>query len=152
LAQKPLPLKDHVLRFAASGRCRRDHNDKIIGLLPQAFALRENELFLSVTWREYFDGTVTEQNHAAVRAIRASMKKGIGPNSAYGIAHVGAIITASLEETGRNLRILHHFDRKNPNPAHSGIHNLTNPEQKLLDLLASDVFAEIILETSVPKR
>src|ERR1700731_389524 len=51
-----VPPSDHVMRYAAYGRLRRDGDDNVLGLLPQAFLRKENEEYLSVTWVEYFPG------------------------------------------------------------------------------------------------
>jgi hypothetical protein len=53
---KNLPDEDHVVRYVPWGRLRRDEDENVLGFLPQAFQLRQEEDYLSVNWLQYYDG------------------------------------------------------------------------------------------------
>jgi hypothetical protein len=69
---KKIPPDNHVVRYASWNKLRRDENDEVIGVLGEAFRMRDSDKSLSTTWLEYFGGSRNEQIVAAVRAIRAS--------------------------------------------------------------------------------
>lgn len=62
----PLPDEHHVMRYVPWGRLRRDGDDDsiVLGFLPQAFQLRPDEEYLSVTWVEFYPDKATNVRDA----------------------------------------------------------------------------------------
>ena len=71
-----LPHEHHVVRYVSYQRTRRDENDRVVGILSEAFRLRPDEAGLSVTWVEHFPGEWNEALQAAVAAIRRTTNVG----------------------------------------------------------------------------
>jgi hypothetical protein len=141
---KNLPDDDHVMRYVPWGRLRRDEDDNIIGILPEAFQLRQDEDSLSVGWVEFYANPETRV-HQSVWALRNSRKA--GAKSAFAIGNVGKI-KATCAVHGSKVRVLH--EPKEGEPAHSGIRRLPRDDLILLAALAEDVFAEMIRNSSIP--
>jgi len=145
---RPLPDANNVLRYVAYGRTRKDEDGNIIGLLPQAFELRPQETYLSITWVEFFDLDPVAGVPAAVRAFRGSLETGPGKRSVFALANVNDIKEAGAK-SGVKLRLLHRPSKSNP--GHSGIDGVTNSHADLQELLASETFATTLIpNASIP--
>jgi hypothetical protein len=141
------PPGDHVLRYAGANRLHRDDGDRLVGLLADAFRLREGEPYLSVTWVEYFQGDAQRQIEQAVQAFRRSMK--VGTNSAFGMAEVSTVSRICHEHTGSRVRILHEPEANNP--AHAGVHHSPRDHQELMECLANEAVCQVIANRDVPE-
>ncbi|MGH8489443.1 MAG: hypothetical protein ACREXS_11435, partial [Gammaproteobacteria bacterium] len=82
--KKKLPPQDHVMRYVSWNKLRKNEKDEVIGILGEAFKMRDSDKSLSTTWLEYFLGSREEQITAAVRAVRAS-KLEVKPKSGFAI-------------------------------------------------------------------
>ena len=76
----PVPSKyledpDRLVRYVPWGKLIKDDDEKVIGVIGAAFALRSGEEYLSATWCEYFDGSSDQTLRCAVGAIRNSELK-----------------------------------------------------------------------------
>jgi hypothetical protein len=80
--------EDHVVRHVPWGRLRRDDDDTVVGILPQALQRRPDEESLSVSWLEYFSDPATRIRDT-VWAIRRS--RTVGGKSAFAIGNVRKI-------------------------------------------------------------
>jgi hypothetical protein len=143
---KNLPDDDHVMRYVPWARLRRDEDDNIIGILPEAFQLRQDEVCLSVSWVEFYPNPETRV-HQSVWALRNSRKA--GAKSALAVGNVGAI-KATCAIRSCKVRVLH--EPKEGEPAHAGIRRLPRDDLILLAALADDVFADMIPNSLIPSE
>lgn len=143
---KNLPDDDHVMRYVPWTRLRRDEDDNVIGVLPEAFQLRQDEDCLSVNWIEFYTDPATRV-YRSVLALRNSRKA--GAKSAFVIGNVGKI-KAACTIHGCKVRVLH--EPKEGEPAHASIRRLPRDDLILLAVLADDVFADMIHNSSVPSE
>ncbi len=146
MTRQKLPPNDHVVRYVPWARLRKDDNDKVIGILGDAFKLREDEKALSATWLEYFPGERTEQVTGAVQAIRASSLK-VGSKSGFAIGKV-ATVKAACASRRYKIRIVHEPD--DDNKAHVAVRQVPRDDPVLLELLAEEAWAELHLNAQIP--
>lgn len=133
---------DGVVRFVPWGKLRKDEDDNVLGALPAAFALRDEEEYLSVTWCEYFAGTKDEKTRCAIEAIRNSDLK-VGSKARFALGNVGEIRQrVEGRQNGRKLRIIH--EPEPDNPAHAAIRHWPRDDDELLDLLAQAEWSDIL--------
>lgn len=133
--------EERIVRFVPWGKLRRDEDDNVLGCLPAAFALRDEEEFLSVTWCEYFAGAPDEQLRCAIEAIRNSDLR-VGRKAQFAVGLVGAIRARAESRSGaRKLRIIH--EPESDNAAHSAIRHWPRDDDELLDLLAQDEWSSL---------
>jgi hypothetical protein len=137
----------HVVRYVPPSRLRRDGDDNVLGLLYSALELRESESELSVSWLEYFQGDRRAQVVDCIRLNRKCIV--VRPSGAFAIGNVGALKRIGATQTsGRAIKVV--FTPSVNNPAHTSIQKLPRDELSLLDTLATEVFAEMVLNSSVP--
>lgn len=141
-----LPSEHHVVRYIPWSKLRKDDNDNVLGVLGVAFQLRHGEKVLSATWLEYFSGERDEQIIAAVHAVRASDLKP-GGKSGFAIGKVGVIATACANG-GHKVRIVH--EPGADNKAHVGIRRMPRDDAELLEILAAEAWAELVLNSQIP--
>jgi hypothetical protein len=139
-----LPATDHVVRHVPWTRLRKDEEDNVLGLLPEAFQLRPEELGLSVNWLEYYPGNRGDQIKAVAKDIRSG--RGIGPKSGFAIGNVGTLCT-SCKDYGAPLKVV--FSPTKRLLSHSLIKNLRDDDLALLSLIAEDVFVEFIQSKNI---
>jgi hypothetical protein len=144
-ASKEIPSEYSVMRYAGRNRIIIE-DDKVVGFFPQAFALRPDEEYLSVTWIEYFKGAPDEQRVRAIKAFRRSFP-GVGKQSAYAIGNVGKVRDECVARSHR-VRILH--EPEDENKGHCAIRRFPRDDSDLLQVLSADVFTEIIPNISIP--
>lgn len=139
-----LPDEDHVLRHVPWNRLRRDENDRVLGPLPQAFALRAGEELLSVNWVEYFSNPDSRLRDTiwAMRKIRTP-----GGKSAFAKGNVGQIKRTCLAH-GTSVRIVREPSAQNP--SHAGIRRLPRDDLVLLAALAEEAFTDMIRNADIP--
>lgn len=125
-------------------KLRKDENDNVLGVLAAGLQRRPGEKSLSVTWIEYFTGAVPEQILGAIQATRAAQD--CRPKSQFAIANVGKIKAAAAGADAK-IRIVHEATKENP--AHASIRQLPDEDSALLELLAEDVFTQLIPNATV---
>lgn len=141
-----LPPEHHVVRYVPWTRLRKDENDRVDGILSEAFRLRDDETALSATWLEYFPGERPAQLTAAVQAIRASALK-VGSKSGFAIGEVAAI-KAACASRGHKVRIVH--EPEDDNAAHVAVRQIPREDAQLLELLATEAWAELVMNAQIP--
>jgi hypothetical protein len=139
-----LPHDHHVARYVPYQRTRRDEDDNVVGILAEAFRLRPGEQGLSVTWIEQFAGGWDDQLQATAAAIRRSQK--VGSKSAFAWALVGEIHRICKTHSHR-VRIIHLPEAENS--GHSEIRQLPRDDLLLLEMLATEAFAEYRLNSQI---
>jgi len=146
----PIPPEHHVLRYAAPSRLDKDDDEQPIGLLHTALQRRsEKDAYLSVQWAEYFSDDLLACCHQAIRAHVASGYS-VSRNGAYGLAKVADLHSvAAANRPSLRLRVAH--EPEETNPPHAGIHDLPAEDHELLEALAFDAFADLILIRNVPE-
>lgn len=132
---------DRVVRHVPSNRCRRDENDNVIGVNADAFSLRENEEYLSVTWCEFFDGTALEQLCCAVSSFKGSYNT--KRSSHYWCAPVGSIEQMFRSHRARRLRVIHEPDPRNA--AHVALRGWPRENDQLLEAIAAECAASVVV-------
>ena len=82
---------DHLARLVRH-RFLMMHGNDVVGVFPQAFAKRNGEEYLSLTWIEWFGPYSIQSKKAAVRALRddSSSKK-------LGQAHLAIGLVESIK-------------------------------------------------------
>lgn len=143
-----IPINNHVIRYVPWTKLRKDENDNVIGILGEAFKLRDNEKSLSAAWLEYFQYPIrNDQIIAAVQAMRAS-RLAVKPNSGFAIGKVDDIQSTCIARNVKNVRIV--YSPSNDNEAHVAVKSLPGDDSDLLELLASEAWTELILNKNIP--
>ncbi|MBI1262424.1 MAG: hypothetical protein GC184_11940 [Rhizobiales bacterium] len=140
-----IPHEHHVIRYASWTKLRKDENDNVLGILPDALRLREVETSLSTTWIEWFDGPPQNQYLNAVEMIRRTMS--VSPRGGMSKANVGNLRELCQTENV-SIRIVH--EPTDENDAHASIRRLPRDNLDLLELLAAEAFTETILNRDLP--
>lgn len=141
-----LPDTDHVMRYVPWTRLLKDEADNVIGFLPQAFALKPDEISLSVNWLEYFGGDRMANIRDSVNDFRRTIPA--GKRSAFGIANVKKLKDTCSSIAGAKVRVVYE-PSKHGSSAHSGIRNLPRDDLTLLDALAADAFCELVKNSDI---
>lgn len=141
-----LPPNDHVVRYVPWGKLLKDENDNVIGFLGEAFRRRSNEDALSATWAEYFKGSSQTQITSSILAIRAS--RSVGGKSCFAIGGVAAISDACAQRN-QKVRIIH--EPTTENKAHASVRRIPRDDMELLEILATEAWAELVPNSSIPK-
>lgn len=132
---------ERIVRHVPWGKLRKDEDDNVLGVLPDAFALREREPSLSVTWCEYFSGEPDEQLRCAIEAIRGSIE--VRPKACFALGEVGRVrACAEGRPKAKRLRIIH--DPNPKNPAHASLINWPHDDWQLLELLAEAEWSQLL--------
>jgi hypothetical protein len=143
---RQLPPENHVVRYVSWNKLRKNENDEVLGVLGEAFKMRDSDKSLSVTWIEYFHGDRGEQIAASVRAIRAS-KLEVKPKSGFAVGQVGAIQNQCAARNYK-IRILH--EPEDDNPAHAAVRSLPRDDMELLEDLALGAWSDYVLNKDIP--
>ncbi|AZO46919.1 MAG: hypothetical protein EOS54_09485 [Mesorhizobium sp.] len=139
--------EDHdLLRYVPFSKLRKaDGTDDVIGVLPEAFALREAEPYLSATWIEYF-ASQPDPVASAVRAVRNSALK-VTTKSGFTKGKLSEIRSA-CKARGHQIRIVH--EREPDNDAHVAVRRYPADDLELFESLATDAWSDWFLNSSIP--
>lgn len=136
---KSIPEDHHVVRY-----CRPHwlvaNGDKIT-VIPQAFMLREKEPYLSISWLERQAGDRSARLRDLVQRTRVKFKNA-GKKDAFAIGKV-SVIKSACASHGQRVRILH--EEKDWNPSYAALRRYSSEDSELLELLASDAWADLVL-------
>lgn len=147
-----LPDKDHVARHVPFKKLLTDDDDNPISILPQAFRMREghDKKQLSVNWLEYFRSSHSSNIEKLVTAFRRARGGKVGELSAFGIGNVGRLIGKGVELEHKKVRVVYHKPHKGQaNPSHAVIVKLPMNDDLVMQTLATDVFSQIIPNSSI---
>lgn len=139
-----LPDGDHVVRYVAWNRLRRDGDDNVLGVLPQAFSLRDGENSLSVNWLEYYESDRSTNLTECVKAFRNIFSR--GKKSGYAVANVFNVKAVFLREQ-RPIKIVY---EPTQNKAHSAIYAKIDDDLALLEELGSEFYKEFHFDSKFP--
>lgn len=140
-----LPDTDHVMRYVSWNRLQKDGDDNIIGVLPHAFRLRENEDGLSVNWVEHYVGSHEERISQVVHELRATMD--VRPKSAFGLSMVKAI-KQTCRNTPRAIKVV--YSPTTNIPSHALVRHIPDEDMNLLDALSKEAFCTLIHNSEIP--
>lgn len=148
-----LSKEHHVSRHAPYKKLLRDDDDNPVGLLPQAFEMREElgEKSLSVNWLEYFSKNHADNIVEAIQNFRLSRDGKVGKLSAFGIGNVGMLEDICAKHQHTKVRVLHDGRKsKNNNASHARIIRLPFNNLPIMESLAYDVFTELVPNKDIP--
>ena len=140
-----IPDLNHVMRHVPWSKLHKDENDNVLGILPQAFALRNGEDDLSVNWVEHYGGYLDEQIVKTVQDIRVAVK--VGPKSAFGVSTVLAVKEA-CKNTTKSIKVVYWPNSKNP--SHALIRHLPAEDIALFDALSKEAFSRLVHNSNIP--
>lgn len=141
-----LPLDNHILRYVRKRLLRRDEDGNVLGVLPQAFELRENEPYLSVTWLEHFAADYEHAFTEAAAAIRRQLN--VKPKDGFAAGGVGRVCDI-CERFDVKVRVLHEPEPPH-NTGHSALRGLPHSDVELLELLAAEAFVDTRVAVDIP--
>ena len=140
-----LPETGEVMRYVSWNRLRKDENDNVIGVLPQAFEHRPDEDALSVTWIDYFGGDRPKNIIASVHQLRSVMC--VGESAAFAIGKVGKIKSVCTASGANAVRIV--YSPSKANQAHSQIKRVPREDTTLREALAAEAFTELVKNSEI---
>ena len=130
------------MRYVPPARLRRDEDGKVLGILHQAFAHRNNEDYLSVNWLEHFKKDKASNLRDCVDAQRATLK--VGKNCVYAVAMVDKVKQVCINKQ-KSVRIVYHPIQGNV--AHSALHVQHNEDLNVMSDLALEFEKEMHLNS-----
>lgn len=140
-----LPAENHAVRYVRKRQLRRDSDDNVIGVLPDAFNRRESEGYLSSTWLEHFSPDYEKGLSAAAAAIGRQLE--VKRRDGFTVGNVGKIIEI-CESFDVRVRLLH--ERKAENTGYSAIRGIPRDHLELFEMLAADVFTDTRIADAIP--
>ena len=133
-------IKPKLMSADDKGDIETDRDGRPLFIFPQAFALRDDEEYLSVTWVDFFGPHRLGNLKAAADAFRESTdSKRLAAKSAFAVANV-AKIAACCREHGHSVRIVE--EPVDSNDGHAAIRRYPRDVGELQDRLAGSVFLE----------
>ena len=135
---KSLPGSDHIMRYVPPARLRRDEDGNVLGILPQAFAHRNDEDFLSVNWLEHFKKDKASNLRDCVDAQRAAL--GVAKNCVFAVAVVGRVEQVCMKKQ-KAVKIV--YQPTKGNVAHSALHVQHNDDLNVMSDLALEFEKEM---------
>ncbi|WP_020161290.1 hypothetical protein [Methylobacter marinus] len=143
-----IPADNHIIRYIPWTKLRKNENGEVIGIISEAFKIRDTEKYLSATWLEYFQRPLRkDQIIAAVEEMRAS-NLAVKPKSGFSLGKVSDIESVCTKRNIKNIRIV--YSPSDNNAAHVAVKSLPGDDLELLELLATEAWAELILNSSIP--
>lgn len=134
-----LPDNDHVVRHVPANLVERDEETGVvIGVFPQAFALRDGEDYLSASWLEHFPGSRDERVRLTVAAFAAV--RNVRPRQGIAIGCVEDVRQACAGYR-LNVRFCH---EPNGNPAYTAVRRYRSESDELLELLSSEAWCDVV--------
>jgi len=126
-----LPSQDHTARYCPRSRLLED------GMVSgTAFYLRAGEQYVSVEWLECLNQPTRRHEIRTVVGILAQ-KLRIKASAVIAVTNVGEVCTHVSEASGFQIHFLHEPE---PNdPAHSGIHDTSQDEMLIAELIVEKV-------------
>jgi hypothetical protein len=139
-----LPDDNHVIRYVSPNRLIKDDDGNVLGVFPQAFALRPNEEAPSVNWLEHFEGDYDARIKQTVHELRAAIS--VKGKSAFGVAVVGNI-KEICKKNGTAVRIV--YDPRKSIESHAEIRNFPRDDLSLLEDLANGALCQLIANADI---
>jgi hypothetical protein len=141
----PIVPEHHVARHCRNRHIIKDEDGRAISVFDDAFALRQQETYLSAGWMEFFTGDRSTQL-SQLRDTMAAARE-IKPKDGLAIMNVGRIIDAGQSRSLR-IRVLHEPNAQNP--AYAAIRGIPRDHQEILEALATDTVVDVVLSEQIP--
>lgn len=141
----------HVVRHVVYGLIdwEDEATGRIRGVFPQAFELKEkDEGYLSVCWREFFGGPKLDQI-SGIAAFLGKTRK-VTAKQAFALGQVGSIKDACTDH-GQKIRVTYEPNAEE-NLAYAAIRRYQSDNLELLELLAGEVWSDIVPSKEVASR
>jgi len=123
--------EEHTLvRYVKSSQVMTDENDEVVGVFPAAYEMRVEEVFLSVSWLEYFDQKNGDPQTQLENAFSLKLSK-----NAVLATHQLQKFSAYCEKFGSKVRILHEPEVSG-NLSHVAVRQYPRENVKLFAVLA----------------
>ncbi len=133
-------IKRRFLAKNDDGSIVVDNSGKPTMVFPQAFELREDEEYLSLTSIQLHDLDRAIGLVAGVHAIQEStVSKKLSRTSAVSIG-LNRSMKSACKEHGHNVRVLEHPEDENI--GHVGVRRYPRDEIELFEVLSEDVFSD----------
>lgn len=147
-----LSKEHHVSRHVPYKKLLRDKDDNPVGILPQAFEMRDrDDKALSVNWLEFFGGTHASNIVDMIQNFRLSRNGSIGKLSVFAIGKVGELEDTCDKLGHTKVRVLCDGKKKSKNnDSHSRIIRLPINDVAIMQSLATDVFIERVPNKNIP--
>lgn len=130
----------HILRFVKHRALRRDENDNVVGVLGEAFRLRDGESFLSAAWIEHYSGNTHEERIAQSISTFCNVVMKVKKKDAFVSGNVQDIKLACAQFE-QKIRVVSEPD--GDHAAHVAIRQYRDNNDELLELLAGEVWAQV---------
>lgn len=142
---------DHIMRFIPPARVHRDPDtNEIKGFFGAALALRPAsashpaEEYFSVTWCDYFSGTLEVKIRCAAEAIRNSMT--VRPSACFAVAQVKPV-RDFMFAAKKTLRFIHEPDEKNL--AHVAVRHWPADTTELFERMAQEIWTALYSKSDI---
>ena len=150
-----IPDDNHILRYISLNKLRKDENDKVIGILGEAFKLRNGESYLSANWLEYFTGSHDEQVTDAIKEFRKHFD--VRSKAGFAIGNVDDIKAVCADKRNCKIHVVSYPTTKKSldgkpykNKSHVAVKSLPADDIELLELLATEAWCHLVLNNTVP--
>lgn len=130
-----IPRENHVTRYVPYKKLLTDIDGNVLGILPQAFELREGEKNLSTNWIEYFKCDTEEEN---MKLVIQDFPLNVNKKSLFSIGKVSDVLDACTMCDESKVKIVH--DGKRGNPSHCSIIRMSGNNSNLMEVFAAQVF------------
>jgi hypothetical protein len=138
----------HLLRYVSWARLRKDDNDKVVGVLGEAFQLRNGEEYLSATWAEFFEQASHEDNVTRAVGILRQSNLQVRPKSGFAVGQV-KFIDEDCKACSCSVRFLH--EKETDNPAHSALRGWGKLSDEQLERIAVNSWSSFRLNSEIPE-
>lgn len=144
----PIPDGDDVARWIKPKLMSADDNGEVevdgdgrpAFIFPQAFALREGEEYLSLTWVDHFGPQRMDNIRLAAAAVRESQaSKRLSLNGAFAVGAAGQL-KACCNDNGHRVRVLE--EPLEANTGHVAVRRYPTELGELQEELANEIFLE----------
>jgi hypothetical protein len=147
----PIPDDNHILHHIPWNKLRKNENDEVIGILGEAFKMRATEKYLSANWLEYSTGTYDEKIISAVQEIRKCLV--VRGKSGFAIGKVDDVKTLCTEKRNLKIRIVYYPTTTKTgykNNSHVAVKSLPSDDMELFELLATEAWCHLVLNSDIP--
>lgn len=144
-----IPEDNHVIRYIPWSKLRKDENNKVIGILGEAFKPRPSDKEgLSAAWVEYSQNDSHQNKIEETIKILRNSELVVKPKSGFAIGKV-LDIKSSCRKI-KNIEVNAIYKPSPKNEAHVEVRRLPQDDSELHELLAEEAWAELILNESIP--
>ena len=138
MAEHRLDGDQHVVRHCRNRQLIRNDQGEVVGVFPDAFALRPMETYLSAVWLECMDGDLSARIQWAHACLSTGLK--IRGKDGLGVLSVGRAVAAGVARSAK-IKIRH--EPGVLNPSYATIRGLPREDDELRQLLAAQAIVSV---------